>query len=315
MTLTSSELTKQLTPFEFTPGRKASWVVLARLLPDVDTAMFFAKAYNMDYTRLSALITGLFDTPFVQALSEGTHSESLQDYIVSTVPTDVIEMAGGAGNFTAPHVDILSSMWDSIDLTVADSLQKVAAQLAGVLDSLPTKQGQMTFTHMAKLNKQRPTLGVYGASIVHHRIPDALVIFDVSGSMTEQTVRSIAPEVIAMAYKANAHFAIVSYNTYYWEPGKYSLEDVLDSAEYYGTCYETLAPLFKRDWGTVITIADFDSSPSAKDYLASQGGGRIGRVLDLSLVNRPTYLAECVGQFADEVQPLLIGNGRNVISY
>jgi hypothetical protein len=32
-------------------------------------------------------------------------------------------------------------------------------------------------------------------------------------------------------------------------------------------------------------------------------------VLDLSLVQRPTFLAECVGQRADDVRPLMLGSG------
>jgi hypothetical protein len=81
-----------------------------------------------------------------------------------------------------------------------------------------------------------------------------------------------------------------------------------------GTHYETLTPLMKRDWGTVITIADYDSSQSAKNHLRDNAFGRIGQVLDLSLVNRPTYLAECVGQFADKVTPLLVGSSDYVLS-
>ena len=82
--------------------------------------------------------------------------------------------------------------------------------------------------------------------------------------------------------------------------------DVLAKAEYWGTHYEQLVPLFEKDWGTVVTIADYDSAPYAKQAL-SGCVGKVGTVLDISLVNRPTFLAECVGQLADEVKPLLVG--------
>jgi hypothetical protein len=55
----------------------------------------------------------------------------------------------------------------------------------------------------------------------------------------------------------------------------------------------------------VVTIADYDSSRSAKDAVA-RCTGSIDTVLDISLVDRPTFLAECVGQLASKTQPLLI---------
>ena len=57
-----------------------------------------------------------------------------------------------------------------------------------------------------------------------------------------------------------------------------------------------------------VTIADYDSSLGAKQVLASRSG-RIGTVLDISLVGKPTFLSECVGQLADEVKPLLVAQG------
>ena len=86
------------------------------------------------------------------------------------------------------------------------------------------------------------------------------------------------------------------------------MKDVLAKAEYGGTHYEQLKPLFDQSWGTVITIADYDSSPSAMKTLANCKG-HIGQVLDISLVSRTTFLAECVGQLADEVRPLMLAQG------
>src|SRR5690606_17979403 len=180
-------------------------------------------------------------------------------------------------------------------------------------DSMPSKEGSMVFQTLMKVNRQRPSVGVYEAGIRHSITPDTLVILDVSGSMSEHTVKTLMPDVVAMSWKANAYLAIVSNSTYIWEPGTYNVSDVLDRAEYGGTRYETLAPLFERDWGNVITVADYDSAMSAKHHLAKQPG-RIGKVFDLSLVNRPTFLAECVGQLADSVEPLLVASTRYVLT-
>ena len=315
MTLTSSEVTEELTPFEFAPGRKASWATLRRMLPDVETALFFGRAFKLDYKKLSKVIYTVFDgLPIVQALAAGDHSTDLQDYIVDVVPTDVIQKAGVQFTGPTPQGVLLPAMWDYIDLEVAKSLLEVANKLTGVLDALPSKYGDMAFKHMAKVNRQRPTIvGTYGARIHHPNVVNNLLILDVSGSMTEATVRAIAGDAVALGWKANATFAIVSNTCQVWEPGTYSVDDVLRAAEYGGTQYETLAPLFDQDWGTVITIADYDSSYSAKAPIASKPG-RIASVIDISLVNRPTYLAECVGQLADKVEPLLIASSAHVLA-
>ena len=199
-------------------------------------------------------------------------------------------------------------MWDSIEIKVASSIVEVADKLAATLDRLPGKEGRMVFQHMQVLNRNRPTIGDYRAAIDHPVVNDNLVIFDVSGSMTEPTVKAIAEDVVALGYKANAHLVIVSNTARHWEPGSYSVDTILSEAEYMGTHYETLVPLFDRDWGTVVTIADYDSSRDALKEFASRTG-RVGKVLDVSLVNRPTFLAECVGQIAEEVEPILIAQG------
>ena len=152
----------------------------------------------------------------------------------------------------------------------------------------------------------------YGAQILHRQRPKALVIFDVSGSMSQDTVRRIVDEVISLAYEAQATLAIVSDDAFAWAPGTATAEAVLAKAQFSGTHYETVAPLLERDWGTVVTIADYDSSPAALGPCAA-AGGHIDEVIDISLVNQPTFLARCVGQLADDVKPLLIGNSYYVL--
>jgi hypothetical protein len=311
--LTSQELRDSLTLVEIAPGKKASMQTLAHLLPDIETTLFFGKAYKMDASRLSSLLHHLFRTPLLAAIKEGGHSEELQDYIVGIVP-DILEMAPNAFVQAPPKTELTEALWESIDVTIAKSISEVAENLGTVLDSLPGKTGQMVFKTLHAMNKRRPTIGDYKAKIHHAPVPNALVIFDVSGSMSEGTVRAIAPEVVALSWKANATLAIVSDTCRVWDPGTFTVDDVLREAEYSGTHYETLLPLLRRDWGTVITIADYDSSQDAKTHLRENAFGKIGQVLDLSLVSRPTYLAECVGQFADKVTPLLVGSSSYVLS-
>jgi hypothetical protein len=119
-------------------------------------------------------------------------------------------------------------------------------------------------------------------------------------------VKQIVNEVVAFAYQANAALAIVSDNTFLWESGDFSVDAVLRAAEYGGTHYETLRNVMNRNWDSVFTIADYDSSLSAKEYLESHCTGHIRKLYDISLVNRPTFLGECLESFADECKPLLV---------
>lgn len=299
---------------EFMPGKKASLTTLKALLPDVETTLFFAKALDMDYQQLSALLYSVHNTSVTRALNEGAHSETLQDYLCEDILPAVYDMEAEDVEFAdIPHGEILPEVWESITLQVASSLKEVAGKLADVIDAMPSKEGSMTFSHMAKLNRQRPTMGVYQAHIQHQRVSENLVVLDVSGSMSSHTVHTIINDVVALSWKANASLAIVSDTTRLWAPGTYTVDGVLAEAEYSGTHYETLAPLFNQNWGTVVTIADYDSGHDARRKL-SECTGRIGLVLDISLVNKPTFLAECLGQLADETRPLLVGNSGWVLS-
>lgn len=303
-------LTDSLDLFEVNPGQRVSVKLLKDWLPDVETALFFAKIYHLDWVALGRLLRVLFDTPVIQALTEGEHSLELQDYLVEVAP-EILQMEDFIWAPEArPPAEVLPQLWESAITEVATSIQEVADKLKGTLGALPSKQGAMVFATMMTMNARRPTIGDFKARIAHNPVPDALVILDVSGSMTPETIRAIVDDVVELSWTANAYLAIVSDNTFCWEPGGYSSAAVLERAEFWGTHYETLAPLFDRDWGTVVTIADYDSSASAKEALANCTG-RVHTVLDISLVYRSSYLAECVGQLAQEVRPLMVA--QNII--
>ena len=321
--LTERELKDSLTLFEFVPGKRASIKVLAELLPNIETALFFGQVYHLTEVKLRELVLTLFKTPFFTALlgSAEQHSTSLQSYVLPMLTKEEAEQYRNhlsatvrpADGFAAPDSELLVAAWEAQLTEVAESIETVANKVAGVLDLLPSKYGTMTMQHLRQLNTQRGSIGKYAAQITHDRNIDRLVILDVSGSMSERTVRAIVGDVVALAYKANATLAVVSNHTYYWNPGEYSVDSVLSVAEFGGTQYETLIPLLQQDWEKVITIADYDSSGSAKEAILNTASGHIGEVLDMSLVDRPTFLAECVGQLAQSVRPFLIGTSRRML--
>lgn len=274
MTMTSSspstDLAASLELVQVKPGTKFSLALLHEMLPDVETALFFGKVYELDAAQLGNLLHKVFNTKLTAALfAEGyAHSNDLQSYLV-----DVADQSGYTGpvNFgdTAAHVvvpkgEILPEVWASLEVEVASSIKEVATKLESVVGRLPGKQGAMVFKSLAVLNSKRPVLGDYRAGISHARQQENLLILDVSGSMNSATVEAIVEDVVALSYKANAHMAVVSNDITYWQPGSYGVDEILAAATYGGTHYETLAPLFDRDWGCVITVADYDSSYDAK---------------------------------------------------
>lgn len=313
MSMTSSEIKQSTALFEIKPGKWVTHSTLFKMLPDITTTLFFAKVYDLNYHQLSELLWLRWKTPVVEALLGGDHSLDLQGYLVDTIPPDVWPEDDVDFVDEPVHAEVLPEIWASLEVDVATSIKQVADKLVGTLDRLPGKQGEMLFNHMAKMNKQRGSIGDFRARIHHAPVASNLVILDVSGSMTSGTVEAIIEDVVGLAWKADAHLAIVSNTAFHWEPGGFSVKDVLARAEYGGTQYEMLTPLLRRNWGTVITIADYDSSQSAKEYIRDHATGSVDTVLDISLVNRPTFLSECVGQLANEIRPLLIGNSRYVL--
>lgn len=313
--LTSEEVRVALTPFEVRPGLFVSWDTLRRLLPDVETALFFAKVYGLNYSKLGELLSSLFQIDVVTALfGEGaSHSSSLQDYIVDTVPPEVYAERGldsFDSDAVGPDEQLLVQLVENERIVIAESIQEVAEKISAVLDQMPSKAGEMTFRYLREFNRQHGAIGTYGAHIVHRteEVKPRLVILDVSGSMSQHTIERIVTPVVAMAYSIDASLAIVSNSTFWFEAGAFGVQDVLDKAEYGGTHYETLRTVLDEDWETVITIADYDSSMSALEFLGQRCKGKINEVLDVSLVSRPTFLAQCVGQFARSVRPIVISS-------
>lgn len=282
--------------------------MLKTMLPDVETALFFAQIYRLNADELGTLLSTLFHSPVIEALTGegGLHSDMLQDYLVDIGYQSYIQTGDIVFGEKQPQGEILPELWEANKIEIAKSIQQVAEKLKDVVAKLPGKHGQMVFRSMQVMNSKRPTIGDHKAHVHHEPAPPNLVVLDVSGSMSQKTIETLIDEVVAMSWEADAHLTIVSNTCTHWAPGEYTVAAVLQAAEYGGTHYEELAPLFEdMDWGVVITIADYDSSYSAMPAIKATNG-TIDTVLDISLVDCPTFLSECLGQKAKEVRPLLI---------
>lgn len=299
---------------EIKDGVRFSVQNLKDLLPDVETALFFAAVYELDIDELSNLIQLLFHTNVIHELMRGDHSTELQGYIVDELNIPPVVAGQISFDKVIPQGEVLPHVWKQTEVVVAQSLKDVADRIKHTLGLMPGKQGNMIFQTMAKLNLRRPTIGVHQARIVHAPHKPNLFIMDDSGSVSRRTVDILTKDAVALGYMADAHFALVSNTCRHWAPGAYNTDVILAQTEIGGTYYETLVELLNRhDWGQVIVLADYDSSASARDYILQNVTTTIEQVWDVSLVDRPTFLAECVGQVAKKVQPLLIGNSWRVL--
>jgi hypothetical protein len=278
----------------------------------------FAKAFDLNAAELGHLMRLLFpNDDLVKALllEGGSHSASLQDYLVGLgYDSELFPGTPGCEPSPEPENDMLVEMFSALEVKIANDLDAVVAEVRDVLYNEPGKQGRMALKSLMKFDRKRRTLGVHEAGILHAHTAPNLVVLDVSGSMTEATISRIVDAVVSLALRADAWLAIVSDTTHVWEPGMFSVSSVMECAEFGGTRYETLSPLLDRDWNTVVTIADYDSSYAALAAV-EQCRGRIARVLDISLVNRPTFLAEVLGRLADEVRPLMVAKSAMTYDY
>lgn len=283
---------------------------LTEALTTVDEALFFGKVYELDAQELSTLLLFLFpDKDVVQELTNGVHATELQSYIeqIDIVPMHTV-VQYSSGPDAQLNSEVLAQLWEAAEIMIASSVSDVAMGLYKVMDRLPKHEASMAFRHLNKLNIRRNSIGDFRA-VIHRDEKDrkrkVLVVLDDSGSMTSGTIQAIAEDVVALSYKANASLVQVSNSARFHRAGTFSVKDVLDVAEYGGTEYSKLKPIFDEDWDEVITIADYDSHLSAMRTLATCTG-RIGMVTDVSLVNRTTYLSECLSQLADDSRQVML---------
>lgn len=305
---------------EVKPGSRWPVGALRRTLKSPAWVVKFAALQDLNAVQLGALLRLLFPgVDIVQALGmeAGEHSHSLQSYVVQLgYDTQVYEGVDLPDRDQPPSKEelLLAQIFEHLAVKVAEDIVDAMDIVTNAMQSMPGKDGRLAMKTLLKQDRRTKKIGLAEMQVAHHHKPKNLVVFDTSGSMGEDTVGRIASAVKALAVKADAYLAIVSNTTTVWGPGEFTVEAVLDHAEFMGTHYETLAPLFDEDWGTVVTIADYDSAWGAKDALA-KAPGRIEQLLDISLVDCPTFLAECLAQLADEVRPLMVAKSSLRYNY
>jgi hypothetical protein len=306
---------------EVKPGSIYPVDTLKRIIKTPKWAIRFGALKNLDAVQLSSLLRLLFPgTDLIQALTMegGRHSGHLQSYIVGLGYENLLfdgEVTLTESTQPEPEDDMLAELLERFEVVIADDIKQVFDELDDVMIHMPGKQGRMEIKRLLKADKRnRKKIGVAETGVSHTHQRENLVIFDDSGSMGEDTVLRLAHAVKALAMEANAHLVLVSNTARHWKPGEFTVDALRMQAEYGGTHYETLAPLMDRNWGVVVTIADWDSSWGAKEAL-EDATGSIELLLDISLVSRPTFLAECLEPLAKETRPLLVAKSSLTYDY
>ena len=82
----TSSLTDSTMLFEVKPKCFVSIQQLKDWLPTVESALWFAKVYKMDYRKSGDLLRLVHKSDVLDALSEGGHSTELQDYYDTIIP-------------------------------------------------------------------------------------------------------------------------------------------------------------------------------------------------------------------------------------
>lgn len=287
------------------------------LVQNLEDLLFFGKLHDLTGSEILHLGNTIF--PHLEVLDElanGVHSTELQDYILDfdedfwTYEQQAAEIKFAP---TPGRESFFAELFKASQIKIAQSIKEVASTLNAAVKAMPGKQGRMVLRQLQEFNRQRSTIGTHRAVITRSTQAPNLVILDVSGSMTRKTIETIVEDVVDLAWQANAHLAIVSDLAYVWKPGEFSVDAVMSRAQFGGTHYEHLLPLTQLDWGHVVTIADYDSQGEIPQLFKEKSQGRISKVIDISLVNRPTHLSACMGVLADSVEHTLITNTHHPI--
>ena len=291
-------------------------VALKEAVPDIETAVFFAAALDLSLHDTSCMLERLFPhESVVRFFTEGDHSTTLQQYIVDPqyVP-GVHDMPVSQYVGQPPQSVLLTHLLDYATTPVGSSIAEVASSIGTILSKFPHKAGNMSLRHLANFNHRRNQVGSFSATIQHQPEERNLVILDDSGSMGPQLIQAIADEVVALSYSINATLVLVSNTARRWAPGAFTTASVLEHTQFGGTYYEELQPVLNESWDRVVTIADFDSSGSAADYLRRKAKGSIGTIYDVSLVNRPTFLSIALNHLASKRHQIFLANSYSPIN-
>lgn len=277
-----------------------------------DGMILFGQLYGLNVQQLTTLARIVFgDEPFIQMLTEGDHSYSLQSYIEELdVPLQVDETITYSAAKTNPEQDsLLVQLFEAHQVGITSLVMEIADKFAKFLTAQPGHESKLEVMRLSKVNRRTNLPVSQRARIEYSSLLPNLLIIDVSSSQGRTLVESIVDNCIALAVKYDMHLAIVSHGAEWFVPGTYDRDTVMNSEWMNGgTRYAALAEIgvASQAWGTVVCVADYDGQQS--DQTAwKKAGGTIDKVIDISTVSKQTWLSEAVNiQAPGTVQQLVV---------
>lgn len=277
-----------------------------------DGMILFGQLYKLDAQQLMALARIVWDEePFVQMLTEGDHSYTLQSYIAELdVPLEIDETITFSPAKTNPKQDSLfAALFEAHQVGITSLVLEISDKFAKFLGAQPGHESKLEVQRLNKVNRRTSLPVSQRARIEYSSLLPNLLIIDVSGSQGVALIESIVDNCIGLAVKYDMHLAIVSHGAEWFVPGTYDRDTVMESKWMNGgTRYASLAEIgvASQQWGTVICVADYDGQQSDRDAW-QKAGGSIERVVDISTVTKQTWLSEAVNvQAPGTVQQLVV---------
>ena len=304
--------------------------VLAEIVTTPKQAMFLIKALGTQVINPALTLGRLFNVldlgSVADYLAMGGHSTELQDWwdangidfevpdhetvITANESADIEDEEGDADTL----LDLVNNSLVKLPTTITELADEL---FVDVLSKQPSGQASYVLDHLMQVSKFGQ-IGTVKTGLEYQADTKAAIVLDCSGSMGTKLGKAIAESVVRLADTLKCDLILVSSTAVRLPAGTFGVKTVLANWQNQLTLYNQLIPYFRdisQSYDTVITIADYDSIASHKLAIQQECGARIQKVYDVCVEYvedgrgnlRTSFLAECLGQLADEVIPVFVG--------
>lgn len=277
-----------------------------------DGMILFGQLYKLNAQQLMHLAQIVYGGEnFVDMLTSGDHSYTLQSYTEHIAgELDVEQTITFSEEKTVPERDsLLTELFAAHQVGITSLVVEIADKFSKFLNTLPGHESKLEVMRLNKVNRRTGLPVSQRARIEYSNLLPNLLIIDVSSSQGSALIASIVDNCIDLAVKYDMHLGIVSHIAEWYVPGTYDRDAVMNSpCMNGGTSYKALADIgvASENWGTVVTVADFDGQQYDRDAW-HKAGGSVDHVVDISTVTKQSWLSEVVAvQSPNDVQQLVV---------
>ena len=304
--------------------------ILAEIITKPKQVMFLVKALGDQVINPAETIGRLFRAldlgTVANYLAEGGHSTELQDWwdangIVFPVPEHEAVITADEAAVIEDEEGDADTLLDLVNTSLV-KLPTTITELADgvfvdVLSKQPSGQANYVMDYLMQVSKFGQ-IGTVKTGLEYQADTKAAIVLDCSGNMGRKLGEAIAESVVKLADTLKCDLILVSSTAVRLPAGTFGVKTVLANWQNQLTLYNQLIPHFRdisQSYDVVITIADYDSISSHKSQIMQECNARIQQVYDVCVEHtldsngnlRTSFLAECLGQLADNVIPVFVG--------